>query len=256
MYLQTLLRKLGFDTEGLQNTKKYADVSLGFNPHVLITTANGRKVNGLELIRTIQRPRGYPKIIALQSAEAPLKDEEIQGLGIDLILDSPTSAKKLIMGLAQIGDLDEDMLLDKYNKIRNSVTEGGDDDEALIISYDETGNEVAVQPKLFKLNEDRPIGVQFPLKKEPLVEDPSVETVEVHPTTTPLVTPEGAESRRKRNEEFLAKIEKPAPGHFDRERIRQFNKKIRSASQVPEIDEIERDRKAFVAALYNKKPRS
>jgi DNA-binding response OmpR family regulator len=271
LYLQTLLKKLGFDTEGLQNTKKYADVSLGFNPHVLITTAHGRKVNGIDLIRTIQRPRGLPKIIALHSTEAPIIEDDVKGLGIDLILESPTSAKKLIMGLAQICDLDVSMLLEKYNKIRATVGDNAADDEMMIISYDETGKEVSVQPKLFKLNEDRPIGVQFPLKKTPVPEDPGVDTVEIRSGETDmetdmeteensassnLISKESTAERRQRFDEFLAKAEKPKPGHYDRDRITQFNKKIRSAPAAPDAKEIESDRKAFVHALFEKDKKS
>jgi hypothetical protein len=226
----------------------------------LITTAHGRKVNGLDLIRTIEKKRGLPKIIALHSTEAPIIEDDVKGLGIDLILESPTSAKKLILGLASICDLDETVMLEKYSKIKSTAGED-DDHETMVASYDETGKEIAVQPKLFKLNEDRPIGVQFPLKKEPVPADPAIDAVDLNldgSAATPpreLVTYEDSEARKDRFDRFIAENDKLEPANFDRERIAQFNKKIRSAPPVPDIQEIERDRKAFVAAMYEKKPK-
>jgi DNA-binding response OmpR family regulator len=280
LYLQTLLKKLGFDTEGLQNTKKYADVSLGFNPHVLIATAQGRKVNGIDLIRTIHKNRGFPKIIALHSSEAPINEDDVKGLGIDLILESPTSAKKLILGLASVCDLDQTLLLEKYNKIKTSMNENPADEEMLVASYDETGKEIAVQPKMFRLNEERPIGVSFPLKKEATAADPAINTVDLNlglsdlaeplnqqsrPAPAPqdsatkalstLVSEEESHNRNSRYKEFLAKAEKPTAGKYDRDRIAQFNKKIRSAAPAPDSKEIEQSKRDFVVALYEKAPK-
>src|SRR5690606_36492339 len=124
--------------------------------------------------KSITKTRGLPKVILLKSAEHSLPEEDIAAAGIDMVIESPTNAKKLIMSVAKVADLDENMLLEKYNKLKASAQDAEDDD-LMVVSYDETGNEVDVRPKLFSLAEDREIGaapVHFPLRKEPMPDDP------------------------------------------------------------------------------------
>jgi hypothetical protein len=150
IYLQTLLKKLGLDVEGLQNTKKYSDLSLGFNPYVLITSAKGKKVNGLALAKSLSKPRGIPKVIALQSSSSPVTPEEKEHCKIDAVIDSPVNVFKLIMALSEAGNLDEAQLIEKYNKIKNTLNDaliqGGSDNGQL--EYDENGQPIRSRDQL------------------------------------------------------------------------------------------------------------
>lgn len=141
IYLQSLLKKLGLDVEGVQNQKKYADMSLGFNPHILITSAKGKKVDGLQLTQSLYRKRGLPKVIALKSSDYSINVDDFRDSGVDEILDSPVNPRKLILSIANLGGVDETALLEKYSKIKGQETNAADE-QNYIASYDENGQPV------------------------------------------------------------------------------------------------------------------
>jgi hypothetical protein len=69
---------------------------------------------------------------------------------------------------------------------------------------------------------------------------------------TPPSFPLRDEGRSRRYERFLEKMEKPKPGHFQRQRILDFNKKIRTAPKPEDLGDIEAERKAYVKSLFKK----
>ena len=71
VFVETVLKKIGFDCMGLQNDVAINDKILGFSPALLIADGFGRKTNGLLLCQKIKRTKGFPKII-LVTASSPL----------------------------------------------------------------------------------------------------------------------------------------------------------------------------------------
>jgi CheY-like chemotaxis protein len=224
VYLQSLLKKMGFDVESLQSARTYADVSLGFNPQILITTARGNKVDGLALARSITRRQGLPKIIALNSSGPAINPAEFERAEIDEILESPVNPKKLLSTMAKLGGLDEAALLEKYIKVRvhSQNVDAGPDTIAVFDQPDSLGDEA-----------DRP---RFPLKKSS--EKPTDES----PSTI----------RQSRFDQWVEKVGPLPVRHFDRSKILEVNRRIREQGSVDDIDEIEGDRKSFVKALFKK----
>lgn len=132
LYLQVLLKKLGFDVECLQNVKKYEDVSLGFNPQVLVVTGQGGRVNGLELSKSLFRPRGIPRTIALKSQANKFTDSQLSAAQIEAVVDSPVNVSDLLKAIAKVGNLDEKNLLDKYSRMQQKRAEEGGEDSGLL----------------------------------------------------------------------------------------------------------------------------
>ena len=245
IYLQTLLKKIGFDVEGLQNPKKYPDVSLGFNPHILITTAKGKKVDGLLLAQSVHRRRGLPKVLALQTPGAMVSADEQEACGIDLVIDSPVNVKKLLMGLSSLGNIDEVVLLEKYAKI--VATLNSENNSELVTSanyeYDENG-QIVTKAKAAK--EEIESIFTKPLATAP-VPVPAPGAVK-----SSMTTKEDHKEREQRFSDWLKNMEPLVSQNFDRERILDFNKMIRSAQRAEDIQEVEDERKKFVRALFKK----
>ncbi|MEQ1665267.1 MAG: hypothetical protein ABL927_07830 [Bdellovibrionales bacterium] len=273
IYLQTLLKKMGFDVEGIQNTKKYQDVSLGFNPQILITSARGSKVNGLALAQGIIKMRGYPKIIALGVRVNEFDENKLNSMGIDQILDSPVNPKKLFSTLALLGGVDEEVLLAKYAKIKgylNPMTNsestvvnsaGGErEDHDIDFQLDDPG-QASQEIKKIKLAINELTGsdikseakseVKFPIKSERAGEvegvDPGIQKNSLEESA------ENIEARQKRFEKIQKEVGELTPQNFDRERIMNFNKIIRSWPQPEDLSEIEDERKKFVKSLFTHK---
>src|SRR5690606_28109863 len=110
---QTVLKKIGFDVDGIQNPRIFQDSLLRMNPDVLVMNANGKRVKGLELAKTVKKNRDLPRIILVEQANvAPTSDPEIAAW-----LNSPVSAMDLLNVLADTCGLDRDSLSEKYNKL-------------------------------------------------------------------------------------------------------------------------------------------
>ncbi len=222
LYLQTILKKVGFDVEGLQSQKKFSDASLGFNPQVVVVTGRGHQIDGVQIGKSIRKVRGFPKILALRAANAQLSKDDIQSAGFDLVMDTPVNMKRLVMAVAALGDVDEKPFLEKLDKIQAPATP----DAGSILLTDLGSTDVS---------SSRPAGQAplFPLDDEDL-----------------------AVKRRDRYEAFVRNNKLPNKDHFDRDRILDFNKKIRSGAPPEDIDQIEDERKAFVRSLFSdKKPK-
>ena len=272
IYLEALLKKLGLDVEGVQNQKKYADMSLGFNPQILITSARGKKVDGLQLTQSLYRKRGLPKVIALKSSEYSINADDFRDSGVDEILDSPVNPRKLILTIAHLGGIDEAALLEKYAKIKGQlhITEEA---QTYVASYDENGQPVenlekvrqdietvakndqafaldakddpfSETSKAFTDSEARVGGVpQFPLQQDA---ESTLEPAAAAPVQKKT-------EREERYEQWAAKLGPLPPKHFVRDRVLDFNKKIRADNIVEDIEEIEDERKTFVKALFRPK---
>lgn len=278
IYLQTLLKKLGFDVEGLQNPKKYADLSLGFNPQVLITTARGKVVDGVALAKNVRKRNGSPKIIALKSHEVNLSSETLEEAGIDMVVETPINPKRLILALATIGSLDENVMFEKFSKMKGLNQPAGGDPH-VHVKYDDNGQPVEDLNKL-KMNISELTGApkaasepMFPIDKKPVGDKVAAAesqfnvqkaTNEIEPSGTlnyakanaeKRVTPESDPERLKRFERWQNEIGPLPKKNFDRERILAFNKKIRATPLPDDIDDIEDQRKLFVKTLFSKSGR-
>jgi DNA-binding response OmpR family regulator len=246
IYLQTLLKKLGFDVEGLQNPKKYADLSLGFNPQILITTARGKKVDGLKLAQSIHKRRGLPKIVALRTGDQSFHENEFAEAGIDQVLDSPINPKKLILSLSVLGDVDEAQLMDKYSKIKAMIAPGAPD--VTYVSYDENGQPIDslhnVRSNIDSLKSEASRSPMFPIQKE--TSETAIERQK------PVLQQGDDPQRESRFAKWTQLVGNLPESHFDRDRILNFNKKIRATEPPEDIKEIQDERKKFVKALFKK----
>ncbi|OFZ11888.1 MAG: hypothetical protein A2Z20_03040 [Bdellovibrionales bacterium RBG_16_40_8] len=259
LYVQTLLKKLGFDVEGLQNVKKYADVSLGFNPHVLITTCRGSKVDGLFLAKSINKKRGMPKIIGLKTSDLTISEEELNESGIDILIESPISPNKLIQTLSQIADLDERALLDKYSKIKGYLPQESSTDSNYL--FDENGQPIEDSQKIKSAIAEltgpttmsRSSKSQTIAAGENAIKDQAKFNLKSPQEEAEIV--DQNKNNSERQERFSDWIKKNGPltnKSLDRNKIREFNKKMRAVPLPDDTEIIENEKKKFVESLFKK----
>lgn len=288
IYLQTILRKIGIDVEGLQNVKKYSELSLGFNPQVLIASAYGKKVQGLEFCRNLHRVRGLPKIILLQTSQQPVSEQDAKDLNIDLVLESPVNPVSLISGLATVANVDEVSLNEKFKRLQASGAlsipepiQMVGEDEAVIretprFAFRDQGQSQAEPSFKIKTEDDASVFVagastptdspiSVPELRAQSLTGAQLDTTKPANLVTATVgkaniprsaleqTEEEKKKRRERFEQYVGSVPPLPEAHFDRQHIFQFNKKIRSNPPPPDIQEIEGDRKEFVKNLFTKK---
>lgn len=114
IFLQTVLKKIGFDVEGVQNSRSLNDQILTLNPDVVVMTAFGKRVRGFDSATQIKRVRGLPHLILIRTPGSPPMDDP----GIAAWLDSPVGAQQLLDCIADLCHLDKKLLHDKFLKLR------------------------------------------------------------------------------------------------------------------------------------------
>jgi CheY-like chemotaxis protein len=117
IYIQSLLKKIGFSVDGVQSDRGFEEAVLRTNPDLVIFSLRSKRFYGIELLSLI---RQTPKTIVL----APKSVVEVAGSLAELapagrVLETPVQAVELLSALADLGSLDLQGLLAKYSKIRS-----------------------------------------------------------------------------------------------------------------------------------------
>jgi chemotaxis response regulator CheB len=214
MFLQTVLKKMGFDVDAIQNPRSFNDSVLRMNPDVLVMTAHGKKINGIELAKGIKRVRGIPHVILIAAIGGVKNDDQM------VWLDSPVGAMDLLNTIADVGNLDKAGLADKFSKLH--LQEG------------------VSEARILRLNENQP-------EEDMLKGSDSPGNFDTFQSTS--ITPE---ERKKRYKKFLSEERPPQIG-FGVKEVQEHIKSLRKDESEEELAELERERKAFVEHLFRKK---
>lgn len=247
IYVQTVLKKVGFDIEGVSQARKFEELLLGFNPQSIIMTAKGAKINGLQISSKIKRSNGMPYVILLKNSTTQIAEDELKGSGVDLIVDTPVNVSKLLIGLSSLHGLEEAALLAKLSKLQSGPQSDISKSRSLNPSTDRKEDVISVKGDSIQ---DELVEVKGPGHSDSFFTDSGEEEAQ---NAESLVSAEAKAERRKRYESYLEKLEGNEGSHFSRERILEFNKWIRSQSQDEDIGPIEDERKEFVRKLFRKK---
>lgn len=219
MFLQTVLKKIGFDVDAIQNPRSFTDSLLTMNPDVLVMTAYGKRIRGFELAKGVKRNRNFPQIILIRTPGVPQDDDAIIGKW----LDSPVGALDLLGAMADLCGLNKDVLADKFAKLRIQETTS---DEARILRLDEAQTTEGAE-----------------MQK---AEESSGNFGKIENSTM---------SNEQRKERYKKFIEEERPEHigFSVKQVQDQVKSLRREENPEDLAELERQRKAFVEHLFKKK---
>lgn len=287
VYLQTLLKKLGFDVDSVQSQRAFNSKNLGFNPQVIIATADGRRVNGIEIAENTRRRQGFPKIVLLSSA-SQARELNIQQLpNIDGQLESPVNVQKLLQVIANVGGLDSSTLMEKYMKMRAALHPDEEGDLTLL-KGEQTGTPAndrsqAPTPQVSN-SQDGPghsvtsskMNSNNPASQSKSTQDPSDsshsgpmgESLSVPPVT--LVPQKGShqnedspeisgqtglssELREARFKKFLKELPPADQDGFSREKVMVTNRELRRTEDSEALADLEEERRNFVRSLFGRR---
>jgi len=215
LFLQTLMKKMGFDVDGVQNSRTLNDSILNLNPDILIMTAFGKRVNGFDLSQGLRRPRGLPKVVLMHPAGTPTPPAgHVEGWVV-----SPTTALEFLRKISQIGGLDIKQIEDKYHRLTISQQIGEPEGDYT----------------------KGPVGPAAPSAK-----------VRIIPGSFE-VPAERANDREQRNKNFLAKEKVPKDIQFNRKQIEDNVKELRRSENPERMATLEKERREFVKEMFKKK---
>ncbi len=214
MFLQTVMKKIGFDVDAIQNPRKFKDSLLQMNPDLLVLSALGPRVKGLELCRNLRRVRGIPRVILLRPAGSTFEENKM----VDGWLDSPVSALALLHKMADLCSLNKPVLLEKFNKLQLKE----------------------IEEKIRVLRPGEGAGLVLEARGD--------EGAFGNLKGSSISSPE----RQERYKKFLEE-QPPKEVKFIAKDIAEQVRKLREQESAEDLAELERQRKAFVEQLFKKK---
>lgn len=231
LYLQTLLKKLGFDVDSLTNTRNFSDSLLAFNPKFLIMTAQGKKVNGVELTKFVSKRQGSPRVILLKPSTQSFSNGELMDTMIDKVMETPVNIVKLLKCFAEY---DTNVKYDQLSqKLANIISVDKNDEEFVQKIKGDLGSE----GEQIKTNESSKIRVKneliFGISKPQIKSN--VDDIE----------------RTARYENFLNQL-KDAPtgnGGFSKSKVKEIKKQKRIKVDIND-EIVDEQKKEFVKALF------
>lgn len=281
VYLQTLLKKLGFDVDAVQKQRAFAGKQLGFNPQIVLATADGRRVNGIELAEGIRRRQGIPHFILLVHPQQA-KELDLDNLkNVDGHLESPVNIQRLLEIISLVADVDAVALLEKYNRMRASLQpdETGDltilkgdtgpierdpdptmpagstpapqmevpEDQAKAAAP-EASPESPSEPS-FETPEAKPADLDQSLAEE--LEDLGEATFETGAEVPPVGKGMPSEVREARFRKYLDELPEPEVDGFSRDKVIKENKELRRSEDQEGLKDLEEERQGFVKTLFS-----
>jgi len=221
MFLQTVLKKIGFDVDSTQNPRKFSDSLLTMNPDVLVMTALGKRIRGVDLVPQVKKNRGIPKIILIRNGA--VSKEVYKELDIEAWIDSPVGAPDLLDKIAELSGLNKQLLQDKLLKLR--INEDAGDDHARILKM-----APAVGPEETLAKSDKPAGNFGVLKASSISET----------------------DRQSRYKKIIETTDIEHKG-FVLKDVQAQVRALRQEETQADLEDLERQRRAFVEHLFKKK---
>ncbi len=273
VFLQTLMKKVGFDIEGIQSPRAVADAILNFNPELIILTANGKRINGVEIAEGLKKTAGKPKVIILVPSQFMDRFQGLKLPNVDAFVESPVKPTALLKVVSEIGGLDGASLAEKYAKLMSSQGQAEEDNRVMgsqapsekeaqfqivsgDVSSEDQDSHVSGSGARFQL---KPEGLRQPSDEAPaearrrsLEPESSFEDSNEGSEVTkqkPLDKLEPAE-RARRYKAALDSLETPKFNGLPAEQVRNFHKQIRAQESPKDLKPLEDERKAFVRSLF------
>lgn len=230
--LETILKKIGFDTMGLGSEQSLADKILGFRPDLVIASGQTSQVSSVSVGMKLREMRGFSGSVILGFPKAvKLSTQEMLRVRLDRIQESPFDMPTLIRNICELLLLDTESHLEKLRK--SSWTE--EEQKLQIIR----GPHVQA-PETGKL-------------LTPEAEPPEAVSPTVPPTPERLtyVSPKAAEERQARFEKALGGLDiKLSDTTFHRAAVRDKWAEVKKDWNFETLEELKEQKKDFAKALF------
>lgn len=248
VFLQTLLKKTGFDVDGTQNGGKYEEMKLTLNPELIIASSRGKTINGLQLAEDLKRHNDLPRFILIVPHKMAQKIHGLKLKNVDGIIDSPIDAKKLLVTIAKVCGLDSEALIQKLNKMMSSLDTDNEDDLQLLKMQPGTGDDK------IRIAGDRPDSGDSETfiagERQDGAETEEAVTTNSNVSLNPSTISD--EDRQARMQKAIDELETPEADGFASEVVDQWNRRIRTKEKEQDLEDLEDERQRFVKSLFKK----
>ncbi len=213
-FLETLLKKLGFDTLGIQNPAIAQEKAMTMNPEMLILSDF---IKGHSTHQLLEAMVGYRPnmLVILMKGDVGSQTEHVSEF-VNKAIKSPVDPVDFIQSIAEVGKLNADVLLEKFYKL--GLFKGARGAEAFKVSG-----------KIKNIPDTQYIKNLNGMNHE-----------------------KGVVERKKRYTAQLISLSEPKATKVDHKIALKETQEFRARSQDPEIVKIDEQRQNFVRALFRK----
>lgn len=254
VYLQILLKKLGFDVDTAQSQRAFTTKHLGFNPQIIIATADGRRVNGIEIAEGLRRRQGFPKVILLIPSGIDRGIDVANLFNVDGTVESPVNVQRLLELISSVGGIESHILMDKYVKMRANLQPDEEGDLAIIKGDSFSLDKSVVQSRPSHEKDSAPEAKDRPrfevvggLSKESGAPENDIDAVLGSPSPINL----SLEVREARFKKYLSELPDSKHHGFSRDKVMQASREIRRTENQVILTELEEERRSFVSSLFS-----
>lgn len=165
-YLQTMLKKIGWDVIGLSTELGLSEQILTFRPDALIVSQMVRRIKGMDICKNIKKRDGFPKLLLIGSS-TPSR-EELDKNHIDLFLTSPINNRLLFEFLEKAGGFSAKASLQKIRSMRYPQEKGSGGEEHSRPERQEESLAPTIDKVVFDESTPRKLKYDEFLKKNPV----------------------------------------------------------------------------------------
>lgn len=215
-FLETLLKKLGFDAMGIQNPAQASDKAMAMNPEMLILSDFIKGNSTHQILETLvsYRPNMFVILMKTDLKTTNLHVAEF----VNRAVKSPVDPVDFIQNVGEVANLNTEALLEKYYKLG-----------------------------LFKGGAPSPDPITVSGKHKPLPDTQFIKNLKSNPFAD-----KHSAARKKRYTEELKSLSEPKAEKIEPKVAIKEAQEYRLRSQDVEIQKIDEQRQAFVKALFKK----
>ncbi|MCM2282222.1 MAG: hypothetical protein NDI61_10285 [Bdellovibrionaceae bacterium] len=227
VFIETLLKRMGFDVLSLSKDSNLGDALVGFFPSLVMAMYKRPTVDGIKVSIHVKRQVGNAKVVLLYPQGSVPKLSAEQKSKIDALIEVPIQPQDTLLIIAQLLKLDGTALIEKYDKL-SKARQFSRENEMKVLK--DEGSKKTTPPIVIS----GPAGGFGGGQGRP-ADAPKTE-------------------REKKYDAFLAKMNEPVETVIPHERIAKAEKELAEAakSEEKELAEINEQKKEFVRAMMKK----
>ncbi len=136
LFLDTFLKKMGFDTLHVRNDISIPEIVLTFKPDAVLVTGEGTRIRGIRVAEKLRKRGSTAKIIFLFPLNK-IKDEKLMEIYKgQIVVETPVNPRSLIPVLCRALKMDLENMLEKFERlsIAKSYSMGQKEDGQIVLN--------------------------------------------------------------------------------------------------------------------------
>ncbi|MDZ4677135.1 MAG: hypothetical protein SGI74_06445 [Oligoflexia bacterium] len=126
LFLETLLKKVGFEVESIRNEVTLAERMLAISPDLVVATGDGHKINGVRVGKKVKKKGNHSKLLLLFPRNKLQNPDLLDAFIADAAVETPLNPRTIITSVSQLLEVDLAAIMVKFDKLSISKDSSAD----------------------------------------------------------------------------------------------------------------------------------